>query len=88
MEIEIGQKWVNILYLYLTSSNEYKIYEFNIGDIINITSIDYKQQYPYYTDISLVTKQNLPLTKKEILDHFITLAEWRERQINIILDGN
>jgi hypothetical protein len=50
--------------------------------MITITNIDNKDVYPYYND----TIDNMPLNKREIINNFITLAEWRDKQINSILD--
>ena len=88
MEIKIGQKLVNIRTFVVKDEYEDTVHRFNIGDLITITSIGGDSMYPYYTDVKTYTNEDLHINKREILAYFVTLAEWRERQINIILDGN
>ena len=80
--IKIGQKWIALCDTDILGETNEVIHQFHIGDIITITNIDNNEVYPYYTDI----EDYLPLNKPEIINNFITLAEWRDKQINSILD--
>ena len=80
--IKIGQKWITLHDTDIIGDVGELIHKFKQGDIITITNIDTNEVYPYYTD----TVDNMPLNKGEIINNFITLAEWRDKQINSILD--
>ena len=62
---------------FIVDQNIYKI-----GDIIVIYDIDYKE--PIY---QIDTEEEL-FSVEEINDNFISLAEWREFQIESILNDN
>jgi hypothetical protein len=81
--IEIGQRWVCIKNINFDTKydadTKYNFKRFDYIDIINVGNL------------IRATKNGdestkVGFTKKEIFDNFITQAEWREKQINLILD--
>jgi hypothetical protein len=53
------------------------------GDICEVESIDVKFAYPYFLRFENETNN---FSYEEITKYFITLAEWREKQIDSILE--
>ena len=87
-EIEMEQRWVCIKNINFANSNSDHLnskYFFKRFDYIDIISIG---------NIFIGTKKNgdecckVLFTKKEIFNNFITQAEWREEQINLILEDD
>jgi hypothetical protein len=82
--IEVGQKWICIKtypYIYETDGTSNVVATFKIGDIIEITHIDLTLVFPYYTD-------DIPMSYEEIEESFISLAEFRDKRINEILEDD
>ena len=82
--IEVGQKWICIktyAYMYETDGSDDVVAIFKIGDIIEITHIDLTLGFPYYTD-------DIPMSYEEIMESFITLAEFRNQRIDQILEDD
>ena len=82
MEILLLSKWVAFKDNDVIGDDNEILHQFKEGDIIQIVKVDIIQPYPYYTNVS----NFLPLSKNEILNNFIALSEFREQQINIILN--
>lgn len=75
MTIEVGQKWICLVDSFICGDGGLNdiIIHFKEGDIIQIIKADLTQPFPYYIN------DEIPLDKKEILDSFILLAEFRDR---------
>jgi hypothetical protein len=85
MTIKIGQKWIATSDNYLFDNKggiEYQIYE---GTIITIIDMIGVVGHPYITNFM---DMRIGLSYKEVINNFILLAEWRDKQINSILNDN
>ena len=82
MTIKVGQKWICLVdsLIYGDGGRNDVIHLFKKGDIIQIIKADLTQPFPYYIN------DEIPLDKKEILDSFILLAEFRDQRIDEILE--
>ena len=85
-EITIGQKWVTFQDVLIYDGFGDVVHGFKNGDIITIVNIQLELPYPFGTNTQFSNDMLVPLTKAEIIDNFMLLAEWRELQINSILN--
>ena len=81
MIIKEGQKLIALHDTNILGELGEVISHFNEGDIITITNIYNNDVYPYFIESIPIS-----LNKTEIITNFITMAEWRDKQINSILD--
>ena len=80
MTIKEGQKWIATQDTNIFGDLGEVISHFSEGDMITVTYIIHTDPYPYYTS------RDIPLNKTEIITNFMPLAEWRDKQINTILN--
>jgi hypothetical protein len=85
VNIEIGQRWVCIKDVKFETDcywDEYNFSRFDIIDVIKLTA----------GFIICVKNGNesctTSLMKSEILNNFITQAEWRDEQLNLLLEDD
>ena len=87
IKIEVGQRWVcikniNLSPKYRNNAEYISKYFFKRFDVIDIVKENgYIRCIKNEDELCIVS-----LTTKELLDNFITKAEWRDEQINLILD--
>ena len=94
MNIKVGQKWICIKdydLLDIIDNKIQKTFKINeqviIKDIFRYEEIGYMNKedcYPIGLDITSPYMRNLKI--KELIDNFILLAEYRDKQINEILE--
>jgi len=84
---EVGQKFICIKYCYVLSEDNIKFIGYNEGDIIEITRVDYLACRCRFLKRENVDHRLTIIDNEEIKNYFITLAEWREKQIKSIIDG-
>ena len=81
MENNIGVKFICIKDIKVVDDDDENLWhQFKIGDIIEIKEYDAERHYPYITD------NDIPLLEKELLEHFITIAQLRDKRIDEILN--
>jgi hypothetical protein len=78
MEIKKGQKWIALHDTDIFDDIGKVISHFNEGDMITITFIAEIDIFPYFIESIPIS-----LNRTEIINYFIPLAEWRNKQINI-----
>lgn len=85
VNIEVGQRWVCIKDVKFETDSDWEEYNFSRFDIIDVIKLT--------TGFIIITKNGdesiiLSLMRTEILNNFITQAEWRDEQLNLLLEDD
>lgn len=83
VNIEIGQRWICIKNVKFESEEEK--YNFSRFDIIEVISLTTSFVHCIKNDDKTYS---LSLMKPELLNNFITQAEWRDEQLNLLLEDD